>query len=138
MKYLLDTNACIRFLNGRSPSLRQQMNRHQPEEIVLCSVVRAELLVGVAKHENPAWRLKKIQPFLERFASLPFDDSAAASYAEIRADLEQKGLPIGPNDLLIASIAVANQLVLVTHNVREFGRVNALTLEDWEEPSPPR
>ena len=70
---------------------------------------------------------------MDRFASLPFDDSAATSYAEIRADLEKRGLPIGPNDLQIATIAVANQLVLVTHNVQEFGRVNGLKIEDWEE-----
>lgn len=100
---------------------------------MLCSVVKAELLFGVAKSENPEGRLKKIKTFVDRFASLPFDDSAAASYAEIRADLEKRGLPIGPNDLQIVSIAVANQLVLVTHNVREFGRVKGLEIEDWEE-----
>jgi len=133
MKFLFDTNVCIRFLNGRAPSIQQQMNRHKPEDIVLCSVVKAELLVGVAKSENSEERLKKIKLFLNRFASLPFDDNAAASYAEIRADLEKRGLPIGPNDLLIASIAVANQLVLVTHNVGEFGRVNGLEIEDWED-----
>ncbi len=100
--------------------------------MLLCSVVKAELLYGAAKNDNPQGRLNKIQPFLDRFSSLPFDDNAAAYYAEIRAGLEKKGLPIGPNDLLIASIAVANQLVLVTHNVREFGRIDELTLEDWE------
>lgn len=133
MKFLLDTNVCIRFLNGCNPSIQKRMSKHKPEDIVLCSVVKAELLVGVAKSENPEGRLKKIKPFLERFASLPFDDSAATSYAEIRADLEKRGLPIGPNDLQIASIAVANQLVLVTHNVREFRRVNGLNIEDWED-----
>jgi len=132
VKYLLDTNVCIRFLNGRSPAIWQQMSQHQPEEIMLCSVVKAELLVGVAKNENPEARLKKLKPFLDRFASLPFDDGAAASYAEIRTDLENRGLPIGPNDFQIAAIAVANQLVLVTHNVREFSRVNDLKIEDWE------
>lgn len=133
MKFLLDTNVCIRFLNGRNPSIQQQMGKHKPDDILLCSVVKAELLVGVAKNENPEARLKKIKPFLDRFASLPFDDSAAASYAEIRSDLEKRGLPVGPNDLQIAAIAVANQLVLVTHNVKEFGRVNGLIIEDWEE-----
>lgn len=99
---------------------------------MLCSVVKAELFVGVAKNENPQARLKKIKPFLDRFSSLPFDDAAAASYATIRANLENRGLPIGPNDLQIAAIAAANQLVLVTHNVREFSRVNGLEIEDWE------
>lgn len=132
MKYLLDTNVCIRFLNGRNPSIRQRMSQQKAEEIVLCSVVKAELLLGVAKNEHPEGRYNKIKPFLDRFASLPFDDSAAISYAEIRADLERRGLPIGPNDLQIAAIAIANQLVLVTHNVREFSRVKELKFEDWE------
>ncbi|MEZ4621385.1 MAG: type II toxin-antitoxin system VapC family toxin [Caldilineaceae bacterium] len=132
MKYLLDTNACIRFLNGRSPSIQQEMRKHKSEDILLCSVVKAELLVGMLKNDNPAGRLRKIQPFFDRFASLSFDDDAATSYAEIRTDLEKQGVPIGPNDLLIAALAIANQLVLVTHNTREFGRVKGLMLEDWE------
>ena len=131
-EYLVDTNACIRFLNGRSESLRRQMLRQNPSDIFLCSVVKAELLVGAAKSEHPDKRLAKLTPFFQRFVSLPFDDRAAETYADIRADLEKRGLPIGPNDLMIASIAVTNGLVLVTHNVREFGRVNGLIIEDWE------
>ena len=133
MKFLLDTNVCIQFLNGRSESVRQQLIRRQPDDIMLCSIVKAELRFGVAKSNNPLQSLNKITPFLERFASLPFDDNAAVVYATIRADLERIGLPIGPNDLLIAAIAIANQLVLVTHNAREFGRVRGLKTEDWEE-----
>ncbi len=73
------------------------------------------------------------QEFLSRFTSLPFDDRAAMTYAEIRAELEGKGIPIGANDLMIAAIALANETILVSHNTREFGRVAGLTLEDWEE-----
>lgn len=133
MKFLLDTNVCIRFLNGRNPSIQEHMREHQPEDILLCAIVKAELLVGVAKSENPEERLIKIQPFLDRFASLPFDDNAATAYADIRSDLEKRGMIIGPNDLMIASIALANQLVLITHNSGEFKRVNGLKIEDWEE-----
>ncbi|MCB0062431.1 MAG: type II toxin-antitoxin system VapC family toxin, partial [Caldilineaceae bacterium] len=103
MRYLLDTNVCIRFLNGRSRSIQQELDKHASENILLCSVVKAELLVGALKNEDPPSRLRIIQRFLNRFASLSFDDSAAASYAEIRADLEKQGIPIGPNDLLIAA-----------------------------------
>ncbi|MCB0293257.1 MAG: PIN domain-containing protein, partial [Calditrichaeota bacterium] len=67
------------------------------------------------------------------FISLPFDDSAAEKYGEIRATLEKAGTPIGPNDLFIAAIAAANKTILVTHNTREFRRVVELTLEDWEK-----
>lgn len=75
----------------------------------------------------------KQRSFTERFTSLPFDDVAAEHYARIRADLARAGTPIGPNDLLlIAAIALANALTLVTHNMREFGRVVGLKIEDWE------
>jgi tRNA(fMet)-specific endonuclease VapC len=69
---------------------------------------------------------------LNRFISLPFDDQSAIIYGQIRAQLVASGTPIGPNDLLIASIALANNLILVTHNTREFIRVEGLRLEDWE------
>ena len=64
--------------------------------------------------------------------SLPFDDLAAEAYGRIRARLEQAGQLIGPNDLLIAAIAVAHQVTLVTHNTREFQRVEGLQIDDWE------
>jgi tRNA(fMet)-specific endonuclease VapC len=63
---------------------------------------------------------------------LPFDEAASEAYARIRAQLERGGRPVGPNDLLIAATAVANRLILVTHNTREFGRIEGLDVEDWE------
>jgi tRNA(fMet)-specific endonuclease VapC len=74
--------------------------------------------------------------FLSRFPSLPFDDLAADHYAQIRADLERRGQPIGPNDMLVAAIAVANRLTIVTNNIREFSRVPGLPCEDWTLPIP--
>ena len=132
MRYLLDTNVCIRYLNGRAEGVRQQLALREPEEIVLCSVVKAELFYGSLKSENPHKNLEKQRRFVERFVSLPFDDDAAEAYSQIRANLERLGTPIGPNDLMIAAIAVANDVVLVTHNTREFGRVEGLRCEDWE------
>jgi len=81
---------------------------------------------------NPAQSLAKQREFLDRFISLPFDDRAAEFYGQIRARLTAQGLPIGPNDLMIASIVLSNQLILVTHNIREFSRVDGLQIEDWE------
>lgn len=69
--------------------------------------------------------------FCRRFDSLPFDDAAAEEYGRIRAELTAAGTPIGPNDLMIASIALANQLTLVTSNTAEFGRVPGLQIENW-------
>ena len=73
--------------------------------------------------------------FLNRFVSLPFDDQAQIHAAKIRADLADAGTPIGPYDLLIAAIALANNLILVTHSTKEFGRVHGLRIEDWETDS---
>lgn len=136
MTYLLDTNACIRYLNGQSESLRKQITTKSPQEIVLCSVVKAELFYGARKSNNPQRSLAKQQQFVNHFASLPFDDKSAEEYSQIRADLEKIGTPIGPNDLLIAAIAVANDITLVTHNTREFSRVKGLEIEDWEADLP--
>ena len=79
-----------------------------------------------------AENLAKVDTFLSRFLSLPFDDAAADAYGLIRADLAAHGMAIGPNDLFIASISSARHLTLVTHNVDEFGRVPGLRIEDWE------
>ena len=83
--------------------------------------------------ERTQRNLEKIRGFFNRFISLPFDDTAAEIYGRIRSRLEKVGTPIGPNDLLIAAIAVANQITLITHNTAEFGRIEDLKIEDWEE-----
>jgi tRNA(fMet)-specific endonuclease VapC len=130
--WLLDTNACIRYLNGRSPKLRAKFDATDPMEIRVCSVVKADLFFGAALSSDPIKTLANQRLFLSRFPSLPFDDSAAEVYAEIRADLTRRGLIIGPNDLMIAAICRANNVILVAHNVDEFGRVAGLQIEDWE------
>ena len=84
------------------------------------------------KSRDPTRAIRAQRSFFSRYRSLPFDDVAADVYGRIRAELESKGTPIGPNDLLIAAIAVANDLTLVTHNTNEFSRVTGLVLEDWE------
>lgn len=132
MTFLLDTNACIRYLNGKAPRIRERMRLQRPDEIQVCSVVKAELFAGAAKSTDPARTLARQQSFLSRFASLPFDDLAADVYGRIRAHLESAGTPIGPYDLQIAAIALARGLILVTHNTDEFSRVPGLVLEDWE------
>jgi tRNA(fMet)-specific endonuclease VapC len=131
MIYLLDTNACIEFLNGRSESVRRQLEAKRPQDIALCSVVKAELLYGAVKSARPAENLGRLRPFFQKFTSFSFDDAAAEIYGALRAELERAGAVIGPNDLLIAAIALARGVTLVTHNTREFSRVETLRLEDW-------
>lgn len=132
MKYLLDSNACIVFLNQRSDKLKQRLEKCLSEQVVLCSVVKAELLYGAMKSQNPINNLSKIEHFFAPFQSLPFDDKAANFYGRIRSELSAIGKPIGANDFIIASIALANNVTLVSHNTREFSRVSGLLLEDWE------
>ena len=130
--YLLDTNACIRILNGTSSPLIEHL-RTVPRSLVrLSSVVKAELLYGARKSTLVAENLRLLERFFDTIASLPFDDSCAEEYGLLRDELDRAGTPIGPNDLLIASTARAHRAILVTHNVREFSRVAELRIEDWE------
>lgn len=132
MTYLLDTNTCIQYLNGRSENIKRNLESKQPQEMLVCSVVKAELFYGVHKSDRPKENLVKVHKFLDRFVSLSFDDKASEKYGEIRSDLEKAGTPIGPNDLFIASIALAHSVILATHNTREFKRVKGLKIEDWQ------
>lgn len=132
MKYLLDTNVCVVYLNQPVSSVAGQIKHHRAEEIVVCSVVKAELFYGAMRSRWPAKTLAKQRAFLDAFESLPFDDAAAMIFGEIRADLARQGKPIGPYDLQIAAIALAHDLTLVTHNTTEFGRIDGLRLADWE------
>ena len=132
MKYLLDTNVCIKYLNGSSESVKRHIEKLHPSEIVICSVVKSELFAGAYKSKNKGKTLDKLNFFFSPLKSLPFNDEDAEAYGKIRAELEKKGTPIGPYDLQIASIAVLNNLTLVTHNKREFRLVEGLNIEDWE------
>ena len=132
MKYLLDTNVCIVYLNQPNSLVRKYLETFLPSDISVCSVVKAELFYGAMRSKNPERTYRLQEAFLNRFVSLPFDDDAAKIFGDVRARLSNLGTPIGPYDVQIASIALANDLILVTHNTREFSRVEGLQLEDWE------
>lgn len=132
MIYLLDTNVCIRYINGRSPSIVHKMQRLQPRNIVICAVVKAELFYGAQRSRDPEQTLVVQRRFLQPYRSLPFDDAAAEIAGRIRAQLVARGTPIGPYDVQIAAIALAYNCTLVTHNVDEFGRIPDLSIDDWE------
>jgi tRNA(fMet)-specific endonuclease VapC len=133
MIYLPDTNAWIGYLRGKDAALIHRFEQANPGEIGLCSVVLAELFYGAYHSPSPAQahNLGLLTRLSRDFDSLPFDDAAADQYGRLRAHLASAGMLIGPNDLLIASIALAHGLILVTHNVREFSRLPGLKLEDW-------
>ncbi|WP_414579665.1 type II toxin-antitoxin system VapC family toxin [Anabaena sp. CCY 9402-a] len=132
MIYLLDTNACIVYLNRPISGVRRRLESLSPQDVAVCSVVKAELFYGAVKSKNPQRSLAVQLAFLSRFISLPFDDVAAQVFGEIRAESAILGTPIGPYDLQIAAIAKVHNLILVTHNISEFSRVKGLQIEDWE------
>jgi len=132
MSYLLDTNAWAAYLSRRHSSVVHRIEQTPPDEIRLCSVVKAELYFGAYKSPRREANLALLMRIFRQFASLPFDDAASKVCGQVRSSLEKQGTPIGPNDLMIAAIALANGLTLVTHNVREFERVEGLRIEDWQ------
>ena len=97
----------------------------------LCSVVKAELYFGAQNSSRLAENLQRVETFCRAFESLPFDDESAKQYGIVRAQLRREGRPIGGNDLMIASIAVAHSHILVTRNMDEFSRVSGLEVERW-------
>jgi tRNA(fMet)-specific endonuclease VapC len=131
MPWLLDTSVCIEVLRGRNERLRQRLAAHDTADLALCSVVRAELYVGAHLASNPEDALSRLACF-DVLPSYPFDDAAALAYGPIAGHLRKQGQTIGAHDLLIAAIALAHGLILVTHNTDEFGRVPGLTIEDWQ------
>jgi tRNA(fMet)-specific endonuclease VapC len=131
--HLLDTNSCVDHLRrGQASNITARLVAAVAGSVVLCSVVVAELMYGAHRSARKQQTLSQVQVFCRPFQSLPFDDRAAGQYGAIRAHLASAGMMIGPNDLLIASIALASGLILVTHNTGEFSRVPGLTLEDWQ------
>ena len=131
MIYYLDTNICIYYLKGLYPELFDRIHSYSIKEIKIASLVKAELLYGAAKSERREDNTSKVEKFLLPFEIIPFDDKAASIYALIRAELTEKGAPIGPNDLIIASTVLANKGTLITNNEQEFGRIPDLLIENW-------
>ena len=130
--WLLDTNAWIGYLNARPSPVKERIKRKPIETIWLCDIVKAELYYGAFKSQRQSANLTLLRDLFDRFDSLSFDGEAASRCGRIRAELAKKGTPIGPYDLQIAAIAMAHGLILVTHNTDEFGRIDGLSLEDWE------
>ena len=131
MRFCLDTDTCINAMKGLCPGMAVRFGQFNPEDFGVPAIVRAELLLGVLKSGNPERTGTIVEEFLSPFDLIPFERTAAQKYADIRHDLEKKGTPIGPNDLVIAATARARNLVLITHNTKEFGRVADLAIEDW-------
>ena len=129
--YLLDTNVIIDIIRGKYPALKNHFMQTKISDIFIPSIVVAELEFGAKHSNNYLENRQKFIKVIKNFKILPFTDAEAVFYGEIRQNLTSRGLIIGPNDLLIAATALANNGILITHNTNEFKRVENLTLEDW-------
>ena len=135
MRWLLDTNIVIALSKG-VPQLRPWLRRCSASDLVLSSVVLAEIEYGIAKSARQAHNRKVFEALLAGFAVLAFDGAAARNCGVVRAALERSGRLIGPNDLLIAAHALSRRLTLVTDNLRKFARVEGLAIENWLQQPP--
>lgn len=132
LRYMLDTNLCIRVLRDRPTGLRRRFNA-ESEGLCISAVVLTELLHGAAKSARPTENRRAVEDFAARLEVLPFEGAAADHAADIRAVLERKGEVIGAYDLLIAGHARSRGLTVITGNLKEFERVEGLRCEDWLE-----
>lgn len=133
IKYMLDTNICIFAIKHKPESLVHRIEQCIPGELCISSITFAELLHGVEKSQAVERNRLALLLFLSKIAILDFDSEAADEYGKLRADLERKGTPIGPMDMLIAGHAKSEQLVVVTNSTREFKRISGLEIQDWTE-----
>jgi len=131
MNYCLDTNTVVYYLKGVHSGIRERLLATRPKNLFLPEIVYAELLFGVANSQKKLENAAKLEAFVQPIGRIPFDHNASPHYADIRADLAKRGQLIGANDLLIASIARAHSMTLITHNTKEFKRIAGLQLEDW-------
>jgi tRNA(fMet)-specific endonuclease VapC len=130
VSYLFDTNACIHLMKLHEP-LTSRAREVGPSAIAVAAITLAEMWFGAAKSQQPRRTRTDQDVFLSPFRVFDFDASAADRYASIRAHLAAKGRPIGDRDLMIAAIAQANHLIVVTSNISEFARVPGLKVENW-------
>jgi len=131
LRYLLDTDIFVYIRQRRPIHVYELLLRKEPESAAISTVSYGELLFGTTKSDNPAHARNTISALLQVVPVLPLPATAAEAYASIRADLAGRGQVIGPNDLWIAAHALAENLILVTNNEREFRRVKGLKVENW-------
>jgi len=130
VRYLLDTNTCSYIIKGNRPHVRERLLKVPMSEVGISVVTEAELRFGVARLPHAKRLNTAVEEFLLRVEVLPWDSDAAQRYARVRADLEDRGEPMGNLDMMIAAQALAAEAVLVTSD-RVFRRVKGLKTEDW-------
>ncbi|AKP74910.1 tRNA(fMet)-specific endonuclease VapC (plasmid) [Piscirickettsia salmonis] len=133
MLYMLDTNICIYLIKQKPRSYYERLMEVEKSRHILAisSIVLSELQFGVARSQHQRKNQEAINTLVNKLDVLPYEEKAAKYYGDLRADLQKKGTVIGGNDMIIAAHALSEKAVLVTHNTKEFQRVDHLELEDW-------
>jgi tRNA(fMet)-specific endonuclease VapC len=131
MRYLLDTNTCIAAMRNH-PIVLSHFTTVAPGDCAISTITKYELCVGVEKCSNPVKEQAKVDLLVFTLHESSFGVAAAEEAARVRAYLESQGTPIGPYDTLLAGHALALSLILVSANIKEFGRVPGLVVENWE------
>ena len=130
MRFMLDTHVCIYAIKAQPATVLAALRRHEAEGIGISAITAAELWFGVEK-SGSARNRTALKEFLSPLEVAEFDDAAARVYGRVRQQLEHAGTPIGPLDTQIAAHAMALDVTLVTHKLREFARVKGLSAIDW-------
>ncbi|MBE2294625.1 MAG: type II toxin-antitoxin system VapC family toxin [Phycisphaerales bacterium] len=131
LRYLLDTDICSYLIKGGYPALDQRLQATAPGDIAISAITRAELRYGLALRPEATRLQQLVETFLRFVATLSWDAATADCYGLLRATLHRTGQPIGDHDTMIAAQALAANLILVTHNLAHFNRINGLKCEDW-------
>ena len=131
MTFLLDSNICIYIINRNPRQVVEKIKSYKPHQIKLSSISMGELEYGVAKSLQRDKNRQALLHFSSAFDIVAFDDNDAEVFGLIRADLERKGLVIGPYDMQIAAQAITRDFILVTNNTNEFSRIPHLKLANW-------
>lgn len=125
---ILDTDHCVEILRGR---LSVDNRIAQDEPLAITAITVAELSHGAWRSNKPTQNLNALDTLFATLVILPFDEPAARNFGELKAKLERSGQIVADLDLQIASIALTQNVALVTHNQRHFERISDLSLEDW-------
>lgn len=134
MNHLLDTNICVFAIRKKSQRLLDRLRQHSPGDVGISTVTLAELRYDADKSQDPPKNHNALNSFVVPLEIVEFDAQAAEQYGRVRADLENRGVPIGPLDTMIAAHALSLNVPVVTNNVAEFSRVTGLKVEDWTSP----
>jgi tRNA(fMet)-specific endonuclease VapC len=129
--YILDTDISIELLRGRAPSARVRLRSLPASAITTTSITVAELHFGALRSQVPETSLRSLREFLSPLTILPFDESAAYRYGDVKQFLTSQGQTIGRMDMLIAAVALFHDAILLTNNEREFVRVPGLRIANW-------